>query len=425
MKPKTNNRVEGKKKLKDSSASFSWQSDWRNFRHWPTGALFVVLVFVLAGGYLIGMNHRYVEAVVGPMFGFKVSTDQIDLSSVEQTYQTLKSTYDGKLDDQALIDGANKGLVEAVGDKWTVYLTKQDSTNFNNDLTGNIGGGIGVEIGIRNNRTTAVRILDNNPGADAGLKVGDVIDKVDGKSTDGQAVDQVASAIRGSVGSTVKIDVLRAGKPISFTITRATVNNPSVYSSIVSGDIGVMTITRFDDQTAALARAQAADFRNAGVRGVILDLRDNGGGYIDAARVVASLWLNNKVVVIEKTGGVTTDTLKSDSNPILGGIKTVVLVNGNSASAAEIVAGALKDNGAATLIGTQTYGKGSVQSLINLPGGAELKVTTARWYTPDGINITDKGITPDKIVNMTAQDANNGADPQEDAAMLAFGIVVN
>jgi len=424
MKPKTNNRVEGKKKLKDTSSGFAWQADWRNFRHWPTSALFVVFVFLLAGGYLIGMNHRYVEAVVAPMFGIKVSADQIDLSSVEQTYQTLKSTYDGKLNTQALIDGANKGLVEAVGDKWTVYLTKQDSANFNNDLTGNIGGGIGVEIGIRNDRTTAVRILDGNPGAAAGLKVGDIIDKVDGKSTDGQTVDQVANAIRGEVGSTVKIDVLRAGKSMSFTITRDTVDNPSVYSTI-SGKIGIMTITRFDDQTASLAKAQALSFRKAGVTGVILDLRDNGGGYIDEARSVASLWLNNKVVVIEKTGGVTTDTLKSDSSPILNGIKTVVLVNGNSASAAEIVAGALKDNGVATLIGTQTYGKGSVQSLINLPGDAELKVTTARWYTPDGVNITDKGITPDKVVNITSDDMNHWSDPQMDAAKLVFGRIDN
>jgi carboxyl-terminal processing protease len=198
-------------------------------------------------------------------------------------------------------------------------------------------------------------------------------------------------------------------------ITRANVMNPSVYSKVADG-IGIMTITRFDDQTGQLARAAAQSFKTQNVKSVILDLRGNGGGYLTAAQDVVGLWLNNKTVVTERTNGKVTDDLKSGSNPILEGLPTVVVVNASSASASEITAGALQDNGVAKLVGVTTFGKGSVQKLINLPEGAELKVTVAKWYTPNGKNISKQGITPDKIVTISADDVNAGRDPQLDAA---------
>jgi len=387
----------------------------------PGSIVFLLFVGVAALGYLGGMYNTQILGTVLPVFGIKAYAGTIDLSTVQQTYQQLKANFDGKLDTQALIDGANKGLVAAAGDQYTLYMNKSDVQTFNNELDGSIGGGIGAEIAIRNSQPTIIQILDNNPAKAAGLQAGDVIVSINGSSVSGQTLDQVVSAIRGAVGTTVKLVITRNGQTMTFTITRATVNNPSVTSTVSNG-LGIMTISRFDADTAALSRSAAQDFKQQGVKAVILDLRNNGGGYLDAAQAVAGLWLNDQEVVSEKTNGVTVDTLYSDSNPILNGLPTVVLVNGGSASASEIVTGALKDHKVATIIGEQTFGKGSVQKLIGLDNGAELKVTIAKWYTPNGYNINKQGITPDKIVPLTDADANAGKDPQLDAAKSQLGF---
>jgi carboxyl-terminal processing protease len=233
------------------------------------------------------------------------------------------------------------------------------------------------------------------------------------------SLNDVVSKIRGDSGTTVKLEVVRDNAAKEFSITRAQVNNPSAYGEI-KNNIGVLTVTRFDDQTGTLARAVAQDFKSKGVKAVILDLRGNGGGYVTAAQAVAGLWLNNQLVVTEKHGGQVTDQLKSTGTPVLNGIPTVVLVNESSASASEIVAGALHDQKAATLMGVTTFGKGSVQKLMSLMNDATLKVTVAKWYTPGGVNISEKGITPDKVVQRSADDINAGRDPQLDAALNSF-----
>jgi carboxyl-terminal processing protease len=383
--------------------------------------IFLIFFAVAAVGYLAGTYNTQIAGAVLPVFGVKTYSGTLDVSSLQQTYQQLKANFDGTLDDQTLIDGANKGLVAAANDTYTLYLNKRDAKAFNDDLTGTIGGGIGAEIALRNNVPTVVGVLDNNPAKAAGLQNGDVIVKINGDAVTGQTVDQVVAKIRGDVGTSVKLDITRGGQAMTFTITRATVNNPSVASSVSNG-LGIMTISRFDEKTADQARTAAQSFKSQGVKAVILDLRDNGGGYLDAAQAVAGLWLNDKEVVSEKTNGKTVDTLYSTSNPILADIPTVVLVNGNSASASEIVTGALKDYKVATIIGDKTFGKGSVQKLIDLGNGAELKVTVAKWYTPNGLNINQQGITPDKVVDLTNDDANAGRDPQLAAAKQQLGF---
>lgn len=377
---------------------------------------FLSLALVAVIAFVAGTRGNEILGAIAPVFGFKVETSTIDLSSVEKTYQALKANYDGKLDTQALIDGANKGLVSAAGDQYTLYMDAKDATSFNNDLSGDIGGGIGAEISVRGGKPTIIRVLDGNPAAKAGLLAGDVLTKVNDQDVSSWTVDKVVGAIRGAIGTTVKVQVLRGTDTKDFTITRADVTNPSVESKIENG-IGTLTISRFDDQTASLATQAAQSFKDQGVKGVILDLRDDGGGYLTAAQSVAGLWLDNKVVVSERTNGKQTDELSSGSDPILKGIPTVVLVNGGTASASEIVSGALQDYGVATLVGEKTFGKGSVQKIIPLASGAQLKVTVARWYTPKGKNINKEGITPNTVVTLTADDANAGRDPQMDAAL--------
>lgn len=382
----------------------------------------LIVIITLGLGYIAGTFNNQIVGTIAPLFGVKVYTGTLDLSSLQQTYQNLKAYYDGKIDDSKLIDGANRGLVDALGDQYTTYLNASDAKEFEDDLSGNIGGGIGAEISLRGDRTTIIRVLPDNPAIRAGLLAGDVIDTINDESTQGLTVEQAVSKIRGEEGTTVKLGILRDGSPLTVSVTRAVVNNPSV-STTIQGNLGIMTITRFDEQTGSLARTAAQDFVNKGVNRVIVDLRDNGGGYLSAAQDLASLWLNNQVVVSERAGGAEIASLKSGSDPIFGdAVKTAVLANGSSASASEIVAGALQDHKKATIVGEQTFGKGSVQKLINLDNGAELKVTIAKWYTPNGKNISKEGITPDKKAERTAEDSNAGRDPQLDAAKAVLGL---
>ena len=385
---------------------------------------FVSIALALALGYGAGVYHYNIEAAIGPVFGAKSHDASIDTSSLQETYNKLAANFDGTLNTNTLIQGANRGMVAAAGDAYTTYFSPSEATDFNNSLSGNIGGGIGAEIGIKNDQITINHPLKDNPAIKAGLLAGDIILKVNDESTTGWTVDQAVGVIRGEAGTTVKLTIQRGTEVKDYTVTRAIINNPSVDSSVVNG-LGTITISRFDSETGALARAAAQDFVKQGVKSVILDLRYNGGGYVSAAVDVAGLWLNNKVIVTERTGtnGATVkDTLKSGNDAILSSIPTIVLVNGESASASEIVAGALQDNKVAKLVGEKTFGKGSVQEPIQLSGGAELKVTVARWYTPNGKNITKEGITPDVTATLTQTDINNSVDPQVDAAKKALGL---
>lgn len=399
--------------------SIQHQSE-RQSTHVSKSTMITISTIMLIIGAVIGMRSDQIIMAVAPLFGAKIERGTLDLSSVQQTYQRLKEKYDGNVDIQALINGASRGLVAAAGDPYTMYMDKSEADEFNKELSGEIGGGIGAEIGVRSGQPTIVRILADNPAEKAGLKAGDVIVAVNDESTREYTAAKTAELVRGKEGSSVKIIIKRSGEPKEFTLTRTIVNNPSVTSSIDNG-IGTIKISRFDQQTGELARQAALALTAQDVRGVILDLRDNGGGYVDAAQAVAGLWLpSDKTVVTEKTGDKIIDTLHATGEPILKNLKTVVLVNGSTASASEIVSGALKDHGVATLIGEKTFGKGTVQDQVKLPGGALLKVTIARWYTPHGKNITKEGIQPDQVVAMSASDLDAGRDPQLDAARKAL-----
>jgi carboxyl-terminal processing protease len=384
-------------------------------KHLSSSSMFIIIAFTALLGYVAGTNRYQIEAAIGPVFGYNAHSGSIDLRSLQQTYNKLAANFDGKLDTEKLIQGANRGLVDAAGETYTVYMSPEETTEYDDTLSGNIGGGIGAEIGMKNGKTTIIRTLSGNPAEKVGLNANDVILSVNDQSTDGWTVDRTVGLIRGEEGTTVKLSIQRGSEIKEFTITRAIINNPSVTGNVSDG-IGTITITRFDDETGNLARITAQDFINQDVKGIILDLRGNSGGYVYTAKDVAGLWLDDKIVVTERIGDKVKDTIKTGSNAIFADIPTVVLVNGGTASASEIVAGALKDYGVAKLVGEATFGKGSVQKLIQLDGGAQLKVTVARWYTPNGKNITNGGIAPDTIVSLTQADFDNGIDPQIDKA---------
>lgn len=343
----------------------------------------------------------------------------LNYSSVNQVYQAIKDNYDGKLTEAQLLDGLKSGLAQATGDPYTEYFNTKDAKAFNNQLQGTFSG-IGAELGQDSDKNLVVIApISGFPADKAGLRAQDIIASINGKSTSGMSVDEAVNLIRGQKGTKVTLKVIRAkSQTLTFTITRADIKVPSVNSKILDNGLGYLQITQFSDDTASLAAKAAQNFKDNDVKGVILDLRDDPGGLLDAAVKVSSLWLpQNKLVLQEKTDGKVVNSYSADGNDVLAGVPTVVLVNSGSASASEITAGALRDNNVATILGEKSYGKGSVQQILNLSGGAEIKITVARWYRPNGQNIDKKGITPDKVVKMTDDDYAKGNDPQKDAAI--------
>ena len=375
------------------------------------GVFLASLVLAIIVSFAAGTRSEEIYQIAAPIFGIKVAKQPLDTEVMKEAYRQLAANYDGDLDANKLSDGAARGMVKAVGDDYTTFLDKEEAAEFNKSLNGEVSG-IGAEIGVRNLQPTVLRVLDDSPAKKAGLKTGDIFVAVNGTSVAGETASGVADKVTGEAGTTVKLTMRRGSESLDFSITRAQISDPSVRWS-VSDDVGVLTISRFDDNTGSLARKAAKEFIDKSVKSVIVDLRNNGGGYLTAAQEVASLWLDSgKTVVTEKSRGQVTETVKASGNPTLKGKKTIVLVNGSSASASEIVAGALKDYQAAILVGEKTFGKGTVQKVINLSDDRILKVTVARWYTPQDRNITKEGIQPNQTVKMSQDDNNAGRDPQ-------------
>ena len=376
---------------------------------------FLTLVIVAIVSFVAGARSDALFANVASVFGVRTSNKTIDLSSVQKTYQELIANYDGKLDTQKLIYGANRGLVEAAGDPHTAYMDPDETKEFDKSLSGQIGGGIGAEIGLRNNKPTIIKPLENSPAQKAGIKAGEVIIKVNDEASSDWSVEKVVSKIRGEVGTSVKLTLLSGGQMREVSVVRQNIVSPAVESEI-DGEIGILKVNRFGDDTVSLARKYASEFVEKGVKKVILDLRNNPGGTVGAAQGLLGIWLDNQIAMTERRGSEIVKTLRTTGTPILGNMKTVVLINGNSASASEITAGALREYGKATLVGQKSYGKGSVQIVLGLPGGSQMKVTEARWYTPKGKNIDKTGIEPDVKVDLSSDDVNNNVDPQMDKA---------
>ncbi|MBR3378136.1 S41 family peptidase [Candidatus Saccharibacteria bacterium] len=378
----------------------------------------IVAAITLAAGLGIGINWDSLTSNFSPYLGGKKTSNTINFSALNSVYSELEENFDGELDNEKIIEEAKRGLVNAAGDKYTYYMTATEAEEFQKDLNGDVGAGVGVEIGERDGYIKVLRTTPDNPARKAGVLAGDIIYKADGVDISGGTVEDAAKKLRGAAGTKVKLTVVRNNKEIDFELTRETINNVSVYTEY-KGKTAIITLTRFDQETGKLARNAANEAIKKGCDKFIIDLRGNGGGYVSAAKEVASLWIDGKIVVEQKSSnGIYNDkTYASSGQAILAGKKTIVLTNGTTASASEIVAGALQDYKLATLIGEKTYGKGSVQALKDLPSGELLRVTIAKWYTPNGQNINGDGIKPDKEVERTFDQINKDEDPQLDAAL--------
>jgi carboxyl-terminal processing protease len=378
-------------------------------------AKFVIILVVFVVGWLFGsgkLNPHNYSSVNNNL------PNQLDYNSVNQVYQLIKSDYDGTLTTNQILDGIKQGLAGAAGDPYTDYFNKSQAGQFNNEVNGSFSG-IGVEIGENSsNNLIVISPISGTPAAKAGLQPQDIIAGINGQPTAGLTIDTAVDEIRGPTGTKVTLTIARGNSQFKVTITRAQITIPSVTWKILSGNIGYIQIAQFGDDTSSLAQQAAQQFKAADVKGVVLDLRDNPGGLVSAAVNVSSLWLpQGRLIMQEKRGSTVLQTYDSTGNDLLKGVPTVVLINDGSASASEITAGALHDNQAAYLIGTTSFGKGSVQELDNLSNGGELKVTIAHWYRPDGKNINHIGITPDVTVQLTTAQLAAGNDTQENAAI--------
>ena len=289
------------------------------------------------------------------------------------------------------------------------------------DLKGELSG-VGIEVGEKNGKLTVIAPIDGTPADKAGIKSGDFIAAIDGVDSKSLTIDEAVNRIRGEKGTEVKLTIVRGSEaPKEFKITREVINVPSVSFEMKDGNIGYIKIRRFGEDTAQLVKDAGLTLKSQGAKAIVLDLRDNPGGYLEASVDVASEFMSSGMVVEERSKKMKTKVHNVQPGGALTDIPLVVLINGGSASASEILAGALNDNGRAVLIGEKSYGKGSVQEVICLNGtslfssncnGPSLKVTVAHWYTPKGVNISKEGIMPALEVKLTDEDSNNNRDPQ-------------
>lgn len=383
-------------------------------------------VVIAAGIFFLGWGIGNGKIAFGPNALYhkpvqKNLPNHLNYTSVDDVYNKLKTDYDGKLDQTKLLDGLRSGLANAAGDPYTEYFNPSAAKDFNSQLTGTFTG-IGAELGKdANNNITVISPISGFPAEKAGLRSKDIIAAINGNSTAELSISQAVGKIRGPKDTVVKLTIVRGNQKFDLSITRAQITVPSVTSKILDGNIGYLRISQFSPDTVGLSKKAADSFKSSNVKGIVVDLRSDPGGLLDAAVGVSGLWLSQgKTVLSERRSGIIIRTYKSEGSAILEGIPTVVLIDEGSASASEITAGALKGNGAATLMGVKSFGKGSVQQLENFSDGSLLKVTIARWYTPAGINIDKAGIKPDKEVKMSDDDIKNARDPQLDAATASL-----
>lgn len=374
--------------------------------------------FTLVIGFIIGANWKNLYLQFSPYINpHQKISNTIKWDELNEVYSQISSNYDGSIDKQNIIEGAKKGLTASLGDPYTVYFNAKEAVEFKSSLNGEIKeAGVGIEMIKQGDYVVITRTLPDNPARKAGVHAGDIIYAINDEEVWDKDADIIASKLRGTSGEKVKLTVARDRQKINFELVREKINNVSADISY-QGKTAIISVYRFSEDTGNLVESFTKEFKNKGINKVILDLRNNGGGYVKAARDLLSLWLDgDKILTQKSTSTGQTITYAKRGEAILKDTKTVVLVNNATASASEIVAGALKEYHKATIVGVKTYGKGVVQTILELSGGSLLKVTTAHWYTPNDQTINKTGITPDIEVVRSYSDINSGKDPQMDKA---------
>lgn len=385
--------------------------------------LIVAIIASFGAGIYIGKSSKPPIEKIGLLQNPEAGkTTGADFSLFWDVWQRLEEKYvdRSKLDAQKMVYGAISGMLAALDDPYTLFLPPQENKKFQEDMQGEFGG-IGAEIGIRKNVLTIVAPLEGSPAKRAGLLAQDKILKVDGKSTENMNVDEAVNLIRGEKGTDVNLTIFREGwsDTKDFKITRDIINVPALKYEFRGPDVAYIQFYHFTENAGREFEKIANDIlADKKIKKIILDLRNNPGGYLETSVDVAGWFLpKGELVAIEDFGNGEKIEYRSKGSAKLGGYTMVLLANQGSASASEILAGALRDNKGIKMVGEKTFGKGSVQQLEELKGGSSLKITIAKWLTPSGKNIMNDGLEPDEKVGLTEDDINNNRDPQLDKAM--------
>lgn len=390
-----------------------------------------VVCALLAAFYLGQMVHDQSVSAAGVTTTAVTQPTDVNMAQFWAAYQVLNKNFivthasSTLPTQQEQLWGAIAGLTASFGDPYTVFFPPADAQVFQEDIKGSFGG-IGLQIDNNaEGQLVAVSPLKGTPASRADIQTGDIIVAIGTTTSEKIASDQAVKLIRGPLGTTVTLTLQRKGqqKPIIVTLTRETINIPIIETKKLDGGIFVISLYSFSENSVDLFRNALRQFVESGNTKLVLDLRGNPGGYLDAAVQMASYFLpvGDVVVTEDYKGKQTNVSLRSLGYNAFANnknFKMAILVDQGSASASEILAGALQQHNVAKLIGTRTFGKGSVQELVDLGGGAELKVTIARWLTPNGNSISDGGLTPDIQATRTRDDFNAGKDPMMDAAII-------
>lgn len=361
----------------------------------------LAILAAFAGGFFSGHANQ-------------VKRDGLNLDQFWNVFNLIQRRYVHSVDANVAAEGAAKGLVESLGDPYSAYLPPTDKKNLDDELKGEFEG-VGAELTLKDKLVVVVAPLAGSPAEAAGLKAQDVVLKVDDVTTANLTLNEVVQKIRGPKGTTVKLTVSRSGsdQPLEVTIKRSSIQVKSVNWKMID-TVGYVEISQFGEDTVALTQQAVKELAAKNPKAMIIDLRNNPGGYLNTVAPIAGLFIPPSVVVIERYKDSKTDEIRSTDVPVLPTTPLYLLVNEGSASAAEILAGALQDYKRATLVGHKTFGKGSVQDLISLKDGAALRITIAEWLTPNQRAINKVGIEPDVKVE---GDKKDGTDPILDKAL--------
>ncbi|MDQ5954253.1 MAG: carboxyl-terminal processing protease [Patescibacteria group bacterium] len=399
------------------------QTQQTKFTKILTVALLVGGFFVL-GLYIGGSQSLKGNKITAFLSSNNASAqEQVDLAPFWKAWNTIDQKYPGadKVTDEKRLYSAIQGLMSSLDDPYSVFFPPEEAKEFNEEIAGSFSG-VGMEIDIKDDVLTVISPLKDTPAYKAGIKAGDKILKIDNTSTQDITSEKAKNLIRGEKGTTVTLVILHEGDKDSkeIKIVRDTIAIPTLDTELRKDGIFVIKLYSFSANSLQLFKKALSEFTNAKTDKLVLDLRGNPGGYLNIAVDMASFFIpSGKTVVSEDYGSDKEPKVfrSAGYNPFGSNLKFVVLIDGGSASASEIVAGALQDYGRALLVGTKSYGKGSVQEVVKITGDTMLKITVAKWLTPKGTSISEKGLTPDYEVGYTKEDAIKKVDPQMNKAV--------
>jgi carboxyl-terminal processing protease len=387
------------------------------------GGFSAVVIATFVGGVYFGYENRPEAQKVLNVINKNppVNISDVDFESFWEIWNLIESKYvsNNGLDRKQMFWGAMEGLVNSLDDPYSIFFPPKEAEIFESSVRGDFEG-VGMEIGMRDDVLTVIAPLKGTPAERAGIKAGDKILKIDDTVTSDITIDEAVDLIRGERGSFVKLTVFREGEdePLEIDVQRDVIDIPVIETEKKDNGIFVITLYSFSAKATEAFRESLREMIQSGSDKMILDLRGNTGGYLEAAVDISSWFLpSGEVVAREEFGNGEEHVYRSRGYNIFNNLPMVILVDQGSASASEILAGALNEHGITKLVGQKTYGKGSVQELIDIKDGGSLKLTIARWLTPNGRSISKEGLDPDVEVEFTKEDFDAGKDPQMEKAI--------